>query len=78
MKDNLDYSKLFSASSITLRILEAQLNEKNIHTLLKDNQESGRLAGFGTTGNINELFVFNKDLEQAKEILEKFKQENVK
>lgn len=65
--------KLYSGSSIIINRLKTLLEEQNIETLIKDNHESGRLAGFGTLDNDVELFVFEDDLSKAKEITTKFK-----
>lgn len=78
MDTQLDYTKLYTGSSITLRILERYLNESDIATILKDNKESARLGGFGTAGEVNELFVFEKDLPKAKVLLADFLKENTK
>lgn len=72
MKDNLDYVKLYNGSSITLRILDKILNNQGITTIIKDFHESARLGGFGSTGETNELFVFEKDIDKAKKILKNF------
>lgn len=70
-----EHTKVFTGNSITTNRLAFLLDEKGIATLVKDNQESGRLAGFGTTGSLVELFIYEADLEKATSVIEKFKKE---
>jgi hypothetical protein len=72
MDNQSKHIKLHEGSMILLRGLENQLDQENIPSLIKDYQESGRLAGFGTFGSINELFVYEEDYEKALEILKSF------
>lgn len=67
--------KVFSGSQIIVVRLIQLLDNNTIPSLTKDNQESGRLAGFGTLGNSIDLFIYESDLEKAKPIIESFKQE---
>ena len=49
--------------------------EVKIATLIKDDKESGRLAGFGTTGDSSDLFIYKSDFEDAQKIVTTFKEE---
>ncbi|MFV0247784.1 MAG: putative signal transducing protein [Tenacibaculum sp.] len=69
------YTKIFTGSAILVNKLSLLLREKDIRVIVKDNKESGRLAGFGTTGDAVELFVMDVDLNQAEIITQRFKEE---
>ena len=68
--------KIFTSSSIIINRIASILNQNNIQTLIKDNVESARLAGFGISSNDVELYVDNSDLESAQKIINEFKKEN--
>jgi len=80
MKRNVEimkeHIKILSSSLIIINRFASLLDENNISTLIKDNFESARLAGFGTSENNVELYVYNSDLEIAQKIIEEFKKEN--
>ncbi|MGG8496522.1 putative signal transducing protein [Tenacibaculum sp. TC6] len=69
------YTKVFTGSAILVNRLASLLEEENARFIIKDEKESGRLAGFGTTGDAVELFVLTTDLEESKNIIENFKEE---
>jgi len=68
--------KILTSSSIIINRIAFLLDQKNIATLIKDNVESARLAGFGTTQNDVQLYVNNSDFESAQKIIEEFNKEN--
>lgn len=68
--------KILTNSSIIINRIAFLLDQKNIATLIKDNVESARLAGFGTTQNDVELYVYNSDFESAQKMIEEFNKEN--
>ena len=70
-----EYTKVFTGSVILVNRLASLLEENNTRFIIKDEKESGRLAGFGTTGDAVELFVLIIDLEDSKNIIENFKEE---
>jgi hypothetical protein len=61
-----EHIKVYTGTTILTNRLAFLLDEAKIATLIKDNKESGRLAGFGSTGASSELFIYNSDLENAK------------
>lgn len=71
----LKHIKIFTGTSILVNRLAQLLDEQQIPSIVKDTRESGRLAGFGTTGDAVELHIFNSDLEKASSIIENFKKE---
>ncbi|MEW7280179.1 DUF2007 domain-containing protein [Aquimarina sp. 2201CG1-2-11] len=69
------YQKAYTGSTILVSRLANLLHDKNILSIIKNDKESGRLAGFGTTGDVVELHILNTDIEASKEIIESFKKE---
>ena len=70
-----EHIKVYTGTTILTNRLAFLLDEAKIPTLVKDDKESGRLAGFGSTGPSSELFIYKSDLKDAKKIIENFKQE---
>jgi hypothetical protein len=70
-----EYIKVFTGSGILVNRLNHLLKDQNITTMVKDEKESGRLAGFGTTGPSVELLVLHTDIEKSSEIIENFREE---
>lgn len=64
--------KVFTGSSITVNRLADLLEKADIPTMIKDEVESGRLAGFGTPTNSVELYINATDVEKARAIYEQF------
>jgi hypothetical protein len=61
--------KIFEGSQIEALGCQNILLENNIESVLKDNIQSGILAGFGTSGMAVELYVNEDDFEKALELL---------
>ncbi len=70
-----EHTKIFTGTAILTNRLSYLLDQQNIPSITKNHTESGRLAGFGTTGSNVELYIFNTDLENAKNVLDLFKKE---
>lgn len=70
-----EHIKVFTGNQITTNRLAFLLDQAGIATLVKDEQESARLAGFGTTDASVELFIFNSDIDKASSIIENFRKE---
>ena len=71
-----DLVRLLTDSSIIINRIASLLEENGIAFLIKDNTESARLAGFGTTPNDVDIYVNPSDLEKAHEVIEKGYQTN--
>ncbi|NRT11340.1 DUF2007 domain-containing protein [Flavobacterium sp. 14A] len=65
--------KVFSGSEILALALKEKIEAINIDVLMKDNIQSGRLAGFGTSGSAVELFVQETDYGKVHPIIEEFR-----
>ncbi len=70
-----EHIKIFTGTSILVNRLAFLLEEQNIPSIIKNDKESGRLAGFGTTGSSVELHILNTDIEKSKNIIDSFKLE---
>ena len=69
-----EYVKLFTDTNIIINGLKIQLEEKNIHYIVKDKFESARLGGFGESLASVEIHVLNNDLENAKKVLSAYRE----
>ncbi len=70
-----EYIRIYTGSGILVNRLATLLEKNKSRFIVKDEKESARLAGFGTTGDSVELHILNTDLENAKKIIENFKKE---
>lgn len=70
-----EHIKIFTGISVLTNRLKTILEIENIPCLVKNEQESGRLGGFGITTNSVHLFVLNAYLEKAIPIVNEFKKE---
>lgn len=77
MDTHSKHVKLYQGSNIILDALKFELNNRNITCIIKNNTESARLAGFIAGDNNNDLFVFEEDLNKAKDVLDSFLEKNV-
>ena len=68
-----EHVKVYTGTSILANRLAFLLDEAKIPSLIKDSRESGRLSGFGTTGDSCELFIYKSDTEASKELINNFK-----
>jgi predicted nucleotidyltransferase len=73
-----EHIKILTNSAILINRIAQILDEKEIPSLIKDNVESARLAGFGTSANDVELYVYNSDLEKAKKVIKTFSENSEK
>ncbi|ESU26345.1 hypothetical protein FLJC2902T_28280 [Flavobacterium limnosediminis JC2902] len=65
--------KVFSGSEILALALQAKIEEAGVETLLKNNIQSAKLAGFGTSGSAVELFIQETDFAKANPVIEEFR-----
>ena len=65
--------KIFSGSEILALSLKEKIEAIGINVVAKDNIQSGRLAGFGTSDLAVELFIQEVDLGKANKIIEDFR-----
>ena len=73
---NSEYTKVYSGNFIITQMIKDKLETSGISPLIKDESESGRLAGFGASiQDYREVFVHNDELEKATTIVELVKTE---
>jgi hypothetical protein len=65
--------KVFSGSEVLAIALQERLEEAGIETTKKDNIQSARLGGFGSTGLAVEVFIQETDFAKANPVIEEFR-----
>ncbi|WP_228851936.1 putative signal transducing protein [Aegicerativicinus sediminis] len=74
--DHTEFIKVFSGSFIISQLVLERLKEAGIEGIVKDESESGRLAGFGSSiQGFQEIYVHQSELETAKPIVEEIKKD---
>lgn len=63
---------LISESQITIQRLGLLLEEHQIGFMIKDENEAGRLAGFGTVPNTVDLYVAEEDYARAQALSKEY------
>jgi len=71
-----EYVKILTDRAIIINRISQLLDEEKIPSLVKDNVESARLAGFGTSSNDVELYVYKSDVDKAESIIKLFSERN--
>ncbi|WP_083879654.1 putative signal transducing protein [Cesiribacter andamanensis] len=64
--------KILTDSAVVINRIAQLLDEEKIPRIIRDNVESARLAGFGTSSNNVELYVNKSDVERAEMIIRTF------
>ncbi|MBR9845878.1 MAG: DUF2007 domain-containing protein [Algicola sp.] len=65
-----NYTQLFSGNFIVVQMLKDRLESAGISPVIKDESESGRLAGFGASiQGFQELYVSKEEFLKANAIL---------
>ena len=67
------YIRIYTGSAITIERIASIFEQEGIQSMIKDHMESGRLAGFGALPNDVELFVQESDLDNAKNLIQQYK-----
>lgn len=71
-----EHIKIFTGSPINANRLQSLLKEIQIDSLIKNQVESARLAGFGSSyDSAAEVYILNIDLDKAKETIENYLEE---
>ena len=65
--------KIFSGIEILAKNLQQQIEDAGISTIIKDNIQSARLAGFGNSDLAVELFIQEVDYGKAHQVIEDFR-----
>jgi len=65
-----NYNKIYSGNFIVTQMIKDRLESEGISPIIKDESESGRLAGFGASiQGFQELYVGTEELTKAKAIV---------
>ena len=64
--------RILTSSAIIIQGAAQSLKEQGIVSLIKNINESGRLAGFGTLPDEVELYVLESEAEKALELIKDF------
>ncbi len=64
-----EYTKMLNADIVLINRLVFLLEEENIQTMVKNNVESAKIAGFGTSSNDIDLYIKTADFEKAEKII---------
>lgn len=65
--------KVFSGSEILALALKEKIEAVGVDTVIKENIQSARLAGFGSSGSAVELFIQETDFSKANPVIEEFR-----
>ena len=63
------FTLLCASNVVEAQRVKALLEENNIFPIIKDESESARLAGFGSTSMMQQVWVAKSDLKKAKSII---------
>jgi hypothetical protein len=63
------FTLLYTGSLIDVQRLKGLLEENNIFPIIKDENESARLAGFGAPSMMQQLWVPSSEVKKAKALL---------
>ncbi|MAW16671.1 MAG: putative signal transducing protein [Flavobacteriaceae bacterium] len=63
------FTLLCASNVVEAQRVKASLEENNIFPIIKDESESARLAGFGSTSMMQQVWVAKSDLKKAKSII---------
>ncbi|AUC81867.1 putative signal transducing protein [Lacinutrix sp. Bg11-31] len=66
-----EYIKIYTGGTIIVQVIKQRLEDEGINPIIKDETESGRLAGFGTAyvGQA-EIYVHESETDVATRIVE--------
>lgn len=69
-----EHVKILTDSGIVVNRIVQLLDEQGITSIVKDNVESARLAGYGTFMDDVELYVKSEDISRAQMIIRSFQE----
>ncbi|WP_196890824.1 putative signal transducing protein [Aureivirga marina] len=73
MIDHSKYIKVYTGSLVLVTHLKTLLSEIGISALVKNDFQSGLMAGFSTgTPDVVEIYILDEDLDKAKPVIDDF------
>ncbi len=77
MEKDEDIVKIFTGSTITVNILKEELEEAGIPSLVKNDFDTGIVAGFvGGIPNLADLYVYESDKKRAEPFVKEISRVN--
>lgn len=77
MTDNSNLIKVYTGTEVSANILKGKLQEIGITGMIKNDFQSGVIAGFGGgTSSSIEFYILETDLEKAEQVLIEFSKNN--
>ncbi len=71
-----NYIKIYTGNFIVVQLIKQRLEDIGINPIIKDETESGRLAGFGASlPGMPEIYVHENELDKAVIIVESVRSE---
>lgn len=68
--DHFNYTKVYSGNFVIAQRIISELQAIGINPIVKDETESGRLAGFGASiVGFQEIYVSNEEVAKAERII---------
>ena len=66
-----EYIKIYTGNTIIIQVIKQRLEDAGINPIVKDETESGRLAGFATAiPTFPEIYVHESETDKAVSIVE--------
>ncbi len=65
--------KVFSGSEVMALALKSKIEEAGVTATIKNNIQSGTIAGFGTSHLAVEVFINERDFDKANKVIEDFR-----
>lgn len=65
-----DYIRVYTGSTVIIKMLQSKLEEIDVFPITKDNLSSGTWAGFGGVPGMIQLFVHRDEYEKAKIVVD--------
>lgn len=68
--DHFNYTKVYAGSFVIAQRIVSELQAVGINAIVKDETESGRLAGFGSSiAGFQEIYVNNEEVTKAERLI---------
>ncbi|MEX0997821.1 MAG: DUF2007 domain-containing protein [Flavobacteriaceae bacterium] len=69
-EENDDYKRIYTGSTVFIKMLQSRLEEIDVFPIVKDNLSSGTWGGFGGTPGMIQLFVHRDEYDKAKVVVD--------
>lgn len=65
-----DYQRVYTGSTVIVKMLQAKLEEIDVFPIVKDNLSSGTWGGFGGIPGMIQLYVHRDEFDKAKKVVD--------